>query len=69
MAVTATSADMPTPKELEARLYLHLSRHDRNSELLFPNRSGRPFSADKLREKQLHPLWTDSAFHSAAFTA
>jgi len=52
----ASSADMPMPKELEARLHLHLSRHDRKSQLLFPNRNGRPFCADKLREKQLHPL-------------
>jgi len=47
---------MPMSKELEVRLRLHLSRRDRESELLFPNRNGRPFSADKLREKQLHPL-------------
>jgi integrase len=52
----ASSADMPMPKELEAQLRVHLSRHGGKSELLFPNRNGRPFSADKLREKQLHPL-------------
>jgi integrase len=44
------------PKELEARLRAHLSRHTSKSELLFHNRNGRPFSADKLREKQLHRL-------------
>jgi integrase len=43
-------------KELEARLRTHLRRHDGKSELLFVNRHGRPFSANKLREKQLHPL-------------
>jgi integrase len=52
----ASSADMPMSKELEHRLRAHLSRHDGKSELLFPNRNGRPYSADKLREKQLHPL-------------
>ena len=33
-----------------------LKTHDGKSELLFTNRRGRPFSANKLREKQLHPL-------------
>ena len=52
----ASSADLPMPKELEARLRAHLSRRTGKSELLFHNRNGRPFSADKLREKQLHRL-------------
>jgi integrase len=52
----ASSADMPMSKELEAQLRAHLSRHDGKPDLLFPNRNGRPFSADKLREKQLYPL-------------
>jgi integrase len=43
-------------KELEGRLLAHLRGHDGKSELLFLNRRGRPFSANKLREKQLHPL-------------
>jgi integrase len=43
-------------KELEALLRAHLSRHDGKSELLFTNRRGRPFSANKLRANQLHPL-------------
>ena len=30
--------------------------HDGNSDLLFYNQRGRPFSANKLREKQLQPL-------------
>jgi integrase len=51
-----SSADLPMPKELEARMRSHLSRQDGNSELLFMNRHGRPFSANKLRAKQLHPL-------------
>jgi integrase len=52
----ASSADLPMSKELEARLRTHLQRHDHKNELLFVNRRGRPFSANKLREKQLHPL-------------
>jgi integrase len=52
----ASSADLPMSKELEARLRTHLKNYDGKSELLFVNRRGRPFSANKLREKQLHPL-------------
>lgn len=52
----ASSADLPMPKELEARLKTHLESHARKNELLFVNKLGRPFSANKLREKQLHPL-------------
>jgi integrase len=44
------------PKELETKLRAHLQRHPGKNELLFVNRRGRPFSANKLREKQLHPL-------------
>jgi integrase len=44
------------PKELEQRLRARLKMHDGQGELLFTNRRGRPFSANKLREKQLHPL-------------
>jgi hypothetical protein len=51
-----SSADVPMPSQLEARLRAHLKKHDGKSELLFVNRRGRPFSANKLREKQLHPL-------------
>ena len=43
-------------KELEQRLRARLKMDDRSGELLFVNRRGRPFSANKLREKQLHPL-------------
>jgi integrase len=52
----ASSADLPMPKELEARLRAHFQGHDDKSDLLFVNRRKRPFSANKLREKQLHPL-------------
>jgi len=52
----ASSADLPMSRESEARLRAHLQRHDGKSDLLFFNRSDRPFSANKLREKQLHPL-------------
>jgi integrase len=47
----ASSADLPMPKELEARLRSHLQRHDGKHDLLFVNRRGRPFSANKLREQ------------------
>jgi integrase len=41
---------------LEARLRAYLPRHNDKSDLLFVNQRGRPFSANKLRAKQLHPL-------------
>jgi integrase len=53
---TASSADVPMPSQLEARLRAHLKKHEGKTDLLFVNRRGRPFSANKLREKQLHPL-------------
>jgi integrase len=52
----ASSAGMPMSTELEKRLRALLSRYNGKSELLFVNRNGRPFCADKLREKRLHPL-------------
>jgi integrase len=52
----ASSADLPMSRELETRLQIHLQTHDHKNELLFVNGRGRPFSANKLREKQLHPL-------------
>jgi integrase len=51
----ASSADLPMPSQLGARLRTYLQKHE-GSELLFVNRRGRPYSANKLREKQLHPL-------------
>jgi integrase len=44
------------PTQLETRLRSYLEGHDGKNDLLFVNRRGRPFSANKLREKQLHPL-------------
>jgi integrase len=52
----ASSADLPLPSQLETRLRTYLQKHQGKSDLLFVNRNGRPFSANKLREKQLHPL-------------
>jgi integrase len=52
----ASSADVPMPSQLGARLRSYLQKREGNSDLLFVNRRGRPFSANKLREKQLHPL-------------
>jgi integrase len=51
-----SSADLPMSRELEARLRAHLLRREGKTDLLFVNRRGRPYSANKLREKQLHPL-------------
>jgi integrase len=44
------------PSQLGARLRSHLQTHEGKTDLLFVNLRGRPFSANKLREKQLHPL-------------
>jgi integrase len=52
----ASSADLPMPTQLETRLRSYLKGHDGKNNLLFVNRRGRAFSANKLREKQLHPL-------------
>jgi len=52
----ASSADLPMPEPLAARLRVYLDKHDGKSELLFTNRRGRPYSANKLRAKVLHPL-------------
>jgi integrase len=52
----ASSADVPIPSQLAARLHSHLQTNEGKAGLLFVNRCGRPFSANKLREKQLHPL-------------
>ena len=52
----ASSADVPMPSQLAVRLLKHLQTHDGKTDLLFVNRRGRPFSANKLREKVLHPL-------------
>jgi integrase len=52
----ASSADLPMTPELETRLFGHLQTHNGKSELLFVNRRGRPFNANKLRTQVLHPL-------------
>ena len=52
----ASSADVPMPSQLAARLRKHLQIHDGKTDLLFINRRGRPYSANKLRAKVLHPL-------------
>jgi integrase len=52
----ASSADVPMPSQLGTRLRKHLQTHDGKTDLLFVNRRGRAFSANKLREKVLHPL-------------
>ncbi len=50
----ASGGDRP-PLPREERVQVVLDRTSRTN-LLFVNRRGRPFSANKLREKQLHPL-------------
>lgn len=60
---------MPMPKELEGRLRAHVQRHDGKSDLLFVNQLGRPFSADKLRERQLHPLLRKLGIERGGFHA
>jgi integrase len=52
----ASSADLPMPSQLETLLRTHLEKHEGKSDLLFVNKRGRAYSANKLREKQLHPL-------------
>jgi len=52
----ASSADLPMSTELVTRLRAHILRRKGKTDLLFVNRRDRPFSANKLREKQLHPL-------------
>lgn len=65
----ASRADLPMPPELEARLRAHLQRHDGKSDLLFVNHRGRPFSANKLREKKLHPLLGQLGIERGGFHA
>lgn len=70
----ASSADVPMPPQLETRLLRHLANRQSVAELLFVNKNGRPYSANKLREKQLHPLLTrlgipHGGFHAARYGA
>jgi len=70
----ASIGSLPMPPVLATRLKTFLdSKHYRHNgqRLLFANRRGRPFSANKLREKKLRPLLLllgISEFHSRAFT-
>jgi integrase len=52
----ASEDDLPLPPQLEARLRKFLRGPVSDTGLLFVNRDGRPYSPNKLREKQLHPL-------------
>jgi integrase len=52
----SSRADVPMPPQLEIRLRRYLLTRGIETDLLFVNKRGRPFSANKLREKQLHPL-------------
>lgn len=57
--VKAGAADLPLPEALESRIKAHLASDNfRPNELglLFANRAERPYSANALREKKLHPL-------------
>ena len=47
---------MPMPSQLEAKLLNHLRSFGGSSDLVFVNRIGRPFSANKLRENSPDPL-------------
>jgi hypothetical protein len=49
------------PSQLAARLRALVKKHDGKSDLLFVNRRGRPFSANNLREKQLHRQRSESS--------
>src|SRR5215831_12183335 len=68
----ASMASLPMPPNLAVRLKAFLaSKHYRpNSQwLLFANRRGCPFSANKLREKKLRPLLSSLGIPLAGFHA
>jgi len=68
----ASIADLPMPPALESRLKIYLaSKHYRKNDLglLFINRRGRPYSANKLREKNLRPLLVRLGIPLAGFHA
>jgi integrase len=68
----ASIADLPMPPTLESRLKTYLtSKHHRTNDLglLFINRRGRPYSANKLREKKLRPLLAELGIPLAGFHA
>jgi len=68
----ASTASLPMPLDLTHRLKAFLaSKHYRQNSLglLFANRRGRPFSANKLREKKLRPLLNSLGIALAGFHA
>lgn len=68
----ASIAALPMPPVLATRLKTFLaSKHCRQNDfrLLFANRRGRPFSANKLREKKLRPLLLSLGIPLAGFHA
>jgi len=68
----ASIASLPMPLALAIRLKTFLaSKHFRQNGLglLFANRRGRPFSANKLREKKLRPLLSSLGIQLAGFHA
>jgi integrase len=68
----ASMASLPMPLSLAVRLkaFLASKHHRQNSQgLLFANRRGRPFSANKLREKKLRPLLLSLGIPLAGFHA
>jgi integrase len=68
----ASMASLPMPLSLAVRLkdFLTSKHYRQNSQgLLFANRRGRPFSANKLREKKLRPLLLSLGIPLAGFHA
>lgn len=67
----ASIADLPMPMALESRLREYLVSNWRQNEtgLLFCNRGGRPYSANKLREKKLHPILDALSIRRCGFHA
>ena len=68
----ASIADLPMPPAFESWLKTYLaSTHYRENDLglLFINRRGRPYSANKLREKKLRPLLAELGIPLAGFHA
>jgi integrase len=68
----ASLASLPMPPVLASRLKTFMgSEHFRLNDLslLFANRRGRPFSANKLREKKLRPLLSSLGIPLAGFHA
>jgi integrase len=67
----ASCADVPMPLQLKTRLQNYLVKHFRANDagLLFVNKHGRPYSGNKLREKQLHPLLIELGIPKGGFHA